>query len=79
MGIYRVNILRDEDGNLVATFPALPGCITHAATLDELLRRAHEAAEGWIECAAANGEPVPAGDGDGAATAVAVSVPPAAA
>jgi predicted RNase H-like HicB family nuclease len=79
MAIYRISILRDEDGRLVATFPALPGCLTHASTLDELLRRAQEAAEGWIESAVAHGEPVPAGDGEAAPAAIAVVVPPAAA
>jgi predicted RNase H-like HicB family nuclease len=38
-----VVIERDEDGYLVATVPALPGCHTQARSLNELLDRIKEA------------------------------------
>ena len=43
----------------VATVPALPGCVTQGATVDEALVRAQEAAAGHVEALVALGEPVP--------------------
>jgi predicted RNase H-like HicB family nuclease len=43
VGSFNVVIERDEEGWLVATVPALPGCHTQARTQDELLRRVKEA------------------------------------
>lgn len=40
---FDVVIERDEDGWLVASVPALPGCHTQARTQDELLARIKEA------------------------------------
>jgi len=40
---------RDEDGYLVASVPELSGCHTQARTLDELMLRAKEAIELYIE------------------------------
>lgn len=40
---YKVIIERDEDGYLVATVPALPGCFTQAKSLPELMVRVKEA------------------------------------
>jgi predicted RNase H-like HicB family nuclease len=52
---FDVVIERDEDGWLVATVPALPGCHTQARSLDELMIRVQEAIELCLE---AQGEPV---------------------
>jgi predicted RNase H-like HicB family nuclease len=41
---FDVVIERDEDGTYVASVPALPGCHTQAASLDELMTRIEEAA-----------------------------------
>lgn len=41
---FDVVIERDEDGMYVASVPALPGCHTQAASLDELMARVEEAA-----------------------------------
>lgn len=51
---FDVVIERDEEGWYVATVPALPGCHTQAATLDELMTRAREAIELCLEV---QGEP----------------------
>jgi len=40
---YDVLIERDQDGTLVASVPALPGCHTQAQSLDELMERVKEA------------------------------------
>lgn len=40
---YDVLIERDEDGNLVASVPALPECHTQARSLDQLMERVKEA------------------------------------
>ena len=40
---FSVVIERDEDGFLVASVPALPGCHTQARSLDDLMDRVREA------------------------------------
>ncbi len=40
---FTVLIERDEEGCLVASVPALPGCHTQARAMDELLDRIREA------------------------------------
>ena len=40
---YDILIERDEDGNLVASVPALPECHTQARSLDQLMERVKEA------------------------------------
>jgi predicted RNase H-like HicB family nuclease len=42
-------IEKDEDGYYVASVPALPGCHTQSKSLDELMERAREAVELYIE------------------------------
>jgi len=42
-------IERDEDGWLVGSVPALPGCHTQARSLDELTARMQSAIEVYIE------------------------------
>jgi predicted RNase H-like HicB family nuclease len=39
---FTVIVERDEDGNYVASVPALAGCHTQARSLDELMRRVQE-------------------------------------
>lgn len=46
---FTVVVERDEDGFLVASVPALPGCHTQARTMDELLERIREAIELCLE------------------------------
>ncbi len=46
---FNVLVERDEDGYYVATVPTLPGCHTQAKSLDELIERAKEAIEAYLE------------------------------
>ena len=46
---FSVVIERDEDGWLVASVPALPGCHTQARSLDRLMVRIQEAIELCLE------------------------------
>lgn len=38
----------EETGNYVVEIPDLPGCVTGGATLEEAIRMAKDAAEGWL-------------------------------
>lgn len=42
---FTVVIERDEEGYLVASVPAIPGCHTQAKNLDTLMKRIREAIE----------------------------------
>jgi len=43
-------VLEDgEDGFILASVPALPGCHTQGLTRDEALSNAEEAIRGWLE------------------------------
>ena len=44
-----VVIERDEDGNYLASFPALPGCHNQAKNLDTLMKRTREVIELYLE------------------------------
>ena len=46
---FTVVIERDEEGYLVASVPALPGCHTQARSMDELLERTKEAIQLYLE------------------------------
>ena len=46
---FNVIVERDAEGLYVATVPALPGCHTQAASLDELMARTREAIELTLE------------------------------
>ncbi len=46
---FDVVIERDPDGTYVASVPQLPGCLTQAPTLDELMARVQEAVELYLE------------------------------
>jgi predicted RNase H-like HicB family nuclease len=46
---FSVVIEKDEDGWLVASVPALPGCHTQARSLDKLMVRIQEAIELCLE------------------------------
>ena len=42
-----------DEGGFWAEVPALPGCVSEGETRDETLANVREAAEGWLEVAAA--------------------------
>jgi predicted RNase H-like HicB family nuclease len=46
---FNVIVERDASGLYVATVPAIPGCHTQAASLDELMDRTREAIELCLE------------------------------
>src|ERR1700739_1232870 len=46
---FTVVIERDEEGNLVATVPALRGCHTQAKNLDTLMKRVREVVQVCLE------------------------------
>lgn len=49
---YKMEITPDPDeGGYVASFPDLPGCLTYADTLEELLLMAEDAKRTWLEAA----------------------------
>lgn len=50
---YRMEIFEDEEGFAIS-FPELPGCITCASTLTEVLENAKDAKETWISFALEN-------------------------
>ncbi|KAA0216258.1 MAG: type II toxin-antitoxin system HicB family antitoxin [Leptolyngbya sp. PLA3] len=55
----RNHIDRDEDAGFVASFPALPGCVSQGFTHDGALRNVRKAIEGCIEGLDRHGEAAP--------------------
>jgi len=56
---YTIVVEPDQNGDLVVSVPALPGCFTHGKTIEECKERAIEAIEVHIAGLVADGEPVP--------------------
>lgn len=53
---YRLEIVPDPDeGGYAARYPELPGCITCADTMDELVANAEDAKRVWLEAAQEEG------------------------
>ena len=57
---YAVVLNKDDEGNWLASVPAVAGCRTWGRTRDEALEHAQEALEGCIESLLASGDPLPA-------------------
>ena len=57
MGLpYRLEIVPDtEEGGFTAWYPELPGCITTAETMDDILHNALDAKKAWLEAAIESG------------------------
>lgn len=55
---FDVVIERDSEGYYVASVPALRGCHTQAASLDELMERVREAIELCLEVQGGDAEPL---------------------
>jgi predicted RNase H-like HicB family nuclease len=47
--ILQIVLEPGEDGYILASVPALPGCHTQGRTREEALANAKEAAIGWLE------------------------------
>ncbi len=71
---YIVRIEPAEEGGYDAYVPALPGCVTQAATYEDAVAMAQEAIEGFVEALALAGEPVPTEPQPGQSTTVSVRV-----
>lgn len=56
---YPFNVIADPDGGYVILFPDLPGCITQADTLEDVITMARDARELWIETAYEDGMDIP--------------------
>lgn len=53
---YRMEIIPDmEEGGFTATFPDLPGCLTCADTIEELVINAEDAKKEWLSIAIEDG------------------------
>lgn len=49
---YRLEIVPDtEEGGYGARYPELPGCITCAETIEELVKNAEDAKRAWLKAA----------------------------
>ena len=53
-----VTLERDEDGVIVAEWPAIPGCVSQGSTEEEALRNIREAIVGCLEVRAQQGLPL---------------------
>jgi predicted RNase H-like HicB family nuclease len=62
---YPVEIVECEEGGYFARVPDLPGCMTQAETMKELLANVREAKEVWLEGALEAGEEIPLPGGEG--------------
>ncbi len=66
---FSVVLTRDDEGNWLASVPAIPGCHTWGRTRTEALANAKEAIAGCLESLTATGDGVP-----GAEAAVEIAV-----
>lgn len=56
---YRVTIEQDEDGNLLAQCPSLPGCISEGRNREEALANIKDAIQGYLASLKKHNEPIP--------------------
>lgn len=56
---YQLHIEPGQDGKYIAYFPALPGCQTQGSNLEEVIGRARDALQGFLECLRDDGELIP--------------------
>lgn len=61
MKVYNLTVVveKDEDGNFIAICPALQGCYSDGATLEEALEMIEDAIKLHIESRVAHGEFIP--------------------
>lgn len=61
---YRIEIIPDiEEGGYVAAFPDLPGCLTCAETIEDLIENAMDAKRVWLESELEMGAEIPEPEG----------------
>jgi len=56
---YTVVLRKDVNGSYMVRVPALPGCVTGGATVDEALDMARDLIPLWLEELADRGLPIP--------------------
>jgi antitoxin HicB len=59
---YQINLVPEPEGGYTVLVPALPGCVSYGATVEEATAHAREAVELHLENLAAHREPLPAGN-----------------
>lgn len=59
---FAVTFERDEDGFIVASCPALPGCHSQGRTREEAIANVTEAIRGYIASMRKHGEQIPVTD-----------------
>ena len=57
---YTVALLRELDGRYTVVVPALPGCYTYGATVEQALANAREAIQCHVTALIIDGDPIPA-------------------
>lgn len=55
---YKIHLRREPEGGYTVIVPSLPGCITYGKDIDEALKMAKEAIEGYIEVLKEQGEEI---------------------
>ncbi len=56
---FAITLEKDEDGFIVASCPALPGCHSQGKTRQEAVANIEEAIRGYIASKRKHGEPLP--------------------
>ena len=56
---FAITLEYDEDGYIVASCPALPGCHSQGKTKAEVIANIQEAIRGYIASMRKHGEPIP--------------------
>lgn len=60
---YHLEIIPDvEEGGYVASYPELPGCLTCAETMEQVLRNAEDAKREWLLATMEMGSEIPEPD-----------------
>ena len=56
---YRLEIIPDiYEGGYVASYPELPGCLTCAETIEDVIASALDAKKAWLEAALEDGDTI---------------------
>ena len=56
---FAITLETDEDGYIVVSCPALPGCHSQGRTKDEAIANIKEAIKGFVVSMRNHGEPIP--------------------
>jgi predicted RNase H-like HicB family nuclease len=60
---YKIFLRPEPEGGYTVIVPTLPGCITYGEEVEEALKMAKEAIEGYIEGLKEQGEEIPTDEG----------------